>query len=302
MISFENVNKFILTDVNLHIPKGVVVGVIGASGAGKTTLLKLACGLLDCSAGNVWTFHKNPVKNRRQLASCLRAYFSDIPLFQGDDTVCNQFQVFQAVYRLEQAAYWEAYKVLAEQFRFTEYERKQITQLSLGQRRRVELAAMLLGNAELFVFDEPTNGLDERGKGVFWQQLKRKKEDGATILVSSHNMAEVEYLCDRILLLDQGRILYYGDRERLMKRYAPINGIELQFKGGIPDMDDLPLIKYSIDDNILKLQYNSNHISAAEIVKKILDQTTISRIRTIRPELADVIIQRKENMKYESYD
>lgn len=300
MISFENVNKFILSDVSVHIPKGVTVGIIGASGAGKTTLLKLACGLLACDSGKVWTFHKDPVKERKEITPRLRAYFSHMPLFQAEDTVLKQFEMLQTVYGQEKETYWKAYRKLAEQFRFAEYEDTQVKQLSVGQKRRVELAFMMLGKPELLLFDEPTNGLDARGKEVFWQQVKAHKEAGATILISSHNMVEIQSLCDRILLLDQGRILYYGNQDRLMRSFAPINGMELQFQGRLPDMEDLPLMKYSIDNDILKLQYNSNHISAAEIVKKILEQTTIRHIETIRPELADVMIQRKENMEDES--
>lgn len=302
MISFENVRKFILSDVTVHIPKGVTVGVIGPSGAGKTTLLKLACGLLAREAGRVRTFSVNPVKNKKQLAPKLRAYFSDIPLFQGEDTVLGQFQMLQSLYRQEKGNYWEEYRALAALFSFADDEKTRVKQLSLGQKRRVELASLLMGDAALFLFDEPTNGLDESGREAFWQQLREKKEAGATILISSHNMAEIEALCDRILLLDAGKLLYYGDRENLLKRYAPINCLAVQFQGAIPDMEDLPLQKYRIENDILKLRYNANHISAAEIMQKILEQTTVLSVNTIRPELTDVLIQRKENRGYESDD
>lgn len=302
MISFENVRKFILSDVTVHIPKGVTVGVIGPSGAGKTTLLKLACGLLESEAGSVRIFSKNPVKNKRKLSPKLRAYFSDIPLFQGEDTVLGQFQVLQSVYRQEKEKYWEEYGKLSALFSFADYEKARVKQLSLGQRRRVELASLFLGDAELFLLDEPTGGLDEPGKEVFRQQVCGKKEAGATILISSHNMAEIEALCDRILLLDAGKLRYYGDRENLLKRYAPINCLEVQFQGALPDMEDLPLLKYSMENDILKLYYNANHISAAEIMQKILEQTTVLSVNIIRPELTDVLIQRKENREYESDD
>ncbi len=302
MISFENVSKFVLSDMTVHVPKGVTVGVIGASGAGKTTMLKLACGLLACEEGNVNTFHMNPVKNRKKLATMLRVYFSDIPLFEGEDTVLNQFQMLQYIYGYKRKSYWENYQMLSELFAFGDSENMRIKELSLGQRKRVELASVLFGDAGLFLLDEPTNGLDEIGKEAFWKQLKGKKEAGATILLSSHNMAEIEYLCDRILLLDQGRILYYGDKERLMKHYAPINCLEMQYEGVIPDMEDLALIKYSVDDDILRLYYNSNYISAAEIMKKILEQTRILYLNIIRPELTDVIMQRKESKEYASND
>lgn len=161
--------------------------------------------------------------------------------------------------------------------------------MSTGQRRRVELAALLMGDTDLLLLDEPTNGMDEQGKRAFWEEICRKKEAGTTILFSSHNMAEIGQTCDRILLLDKGNVCYYGDREGLLNRYAPVNQIDIQFSGVIPDMEDLPLLRYSLENDRLRLSYNANHITAAEITKRILEQTSIIRISVTRHDLADVI-------------
>lgn len=302
MISVQNVSKFILSGVNVYIPKGVVVGVIGPSGAGKTTLIKLACGLLESDKGSIKTMGMNPVKERKQLSLKMRTHLSDQSIFDGNETVISQFRILREVYHQNREQYWKQYNVLAEQLDFKSYEETRIKYLSMGQQRRIELAFMLLGNSELLLFDEPTNGLDELGKQVFWKLLEKKKAAGATIVISSHNMTEVKQLCDRILLLEEGKILYYGDREQLMRRYAPINQIELQFDGEIPNMEDLPLLRYRMEENILKMEYNSNHISAAEIMQRILEQTTIVRVNIIRQNLADVILRRKEKSKNELFN
>ena len=302
MISFQNVSKFILSGVNVYIPKGVVVGIIGPSGAGKTTLMKLACGLLESDKGSIETMGMNPVEERKQLSLKMRTHLSDRSFFDGNETVISQFRILAEVFHQNREQYWKQYNVLAEQLDFKSYEETRIKNLSMGQQRRIELAFMLLGDSELLLFDEPTNGLDELGKQMFWALLEKKKAAGTTIVISSHNMTEVEQLCDRILLLEKGKLLYYGDREQLMRLYAPINQIELQFEGTIPDMEDLPLLRYSMEQNILKLEYNSNHISAAEIMQRILEQTTIVRVNIIRQNLADVILRRKEKSKNELYD
>ena len=302
MISIQNAEKFILSGINVYIPKGVAVGIIGPSGAGKTTLMKLACGLLESDKGSVKTMGMNPVEERKQLSFKMRTYFSDRSNFDGDDTVISQFRILAEVYHQNKEQYWKQYDVLAEQLDFKSYEETRIKNLSMGQKRRIELAFMFLGDSELLLFDEPTNGLDELGKQMFWTLLEKKKAAGTTIVISSHNMTEIEQLCDRILLLDKGKQLYYGDREQLMRRYAPINHIELQFEGAIPDMEDLPLLRYSMEQNILKLEYNSNYISAAEIIQRILEQTTIVRVNIIRQNLADVILRRKEKSEDELFN
>lgn len=289
MICFQNAGKFVLKDIELHIPEGVAVGVIGASGAGKTTLLKLVSGLLESDVGFVRTMGKNPVKERRQLSTCLRAYFAEHFYFQEEETVRCQFQLMEALYPCDRDMFLKEYRMLERQFRFAEDVDKPVKQLSLGQRRRVELAAVLIGESGLYLFDEPANGLDEQGKRVFWNQLQRKKESGATILVSSHNMEEIRQVCDRIILLNEGRVLYYGDRDGLLRRFAPVAQIEVRFEGQIPDVEDLPLLWYRIQQDTMCLAYNANHISAAEIIQRIIGQTRIARINVRKQNLSDVI-------------
>ena len=306
MVSFQNAGKFILSGVDIQIPEGVSVGVIGVSGAGKTTFLKLACGLLECESGTVRTMGKNPVRCRKEIAKDLRAYFSEHFYFDGDDTVLHQFQLLsflgqqprhrkrEPAYSSEREMYWEEYKMLADLFQISEYEGKRVSQLSLGQRRRVELVSILLGNARLLIFDEPTNGLDGQGRQAFWEQLGKKKDSGVTVLLSSHNMQEIGQLCDRIILLDGGKVLYYGGREELLHCYAPAARIEVQFAGRIPDMEDLPLLRYSVEGDKLEILYNAGTVTAAEIVQHIVEQTDIMGINIVRQNLADVVLQGKE--------
>lgn len=291
MISFEHVSKFVLNDVNLHIPEGIIVGVIGVSSSGKTTLLCLACGLLECEKGNVWTFFKDPVKNRRQNAPDIRAFFADIPVFQEDSTILYEFQKLCTDYKMKRDEFRKEYVELAEKFCFIEYEGKQIRQLSLGQRRRAELAAVLLGKSRLILLDEPTSGLDEQAKSIFREQLKRKKELGTTIVLSSHDLFEEEQLCDRMILLDHGRLLYYGEYESLMRQYAPVHEMEIVFQGELPDMDDLPMIRYSVENDRLRISYHSNIVSAVEVMNQIMEQTTVTRVNILSPKLEDMIEQ-----------
>lgn len=293
MIYFHKTGRYILSDVDFYIPEGVTVGVIGASGAGKTTLLRLACGLLECDRGMVRTMGRNPVRDRKRLATDMRAYFSQYYYFRQEDTVLDQFRLMEKIYQTDREYSRKEYRRLAEQFHIDDFMNRRVAQLSMGQRRRVELVAILMGRAKLLLFDEPANGLDELGKRAFWEELQRRKESGTTILISSHNMGEIERVCDRILFLEEGNVLYYGDKEGLLCRYAPVNHIELRFEGNIPDMEDLPLLNYFIENNMLRLSYNANHISAAEIIKRILEQTSIIGINIVRQELTDAILTRQ---------
>lgn len=289
MIFFEDVQKFVLSDIDLYVPQGVSLGLIGSSGSGKTTFLKLACGLLAPTAGCIHTMGRIPVKKRRELGSMVGAYFADISFFQEADTVEGNFRDVKNIYRIEDAVFEKEYAMLAERLGFRSYEKEQVKQLSLGQRRRVELGALFLIRPKLLLLDEPTEGLDQVGKDSLRELLTQWRAKGATIVISSHNMEEISALCDRIALLDQGSLRYYGDRELLLKHFAPHEVMEVGFSGKLPDLEDLPLKRYTLQQNKLILTYNANYVTSAELLAHILEQTTVTAVTTRKSGLADAI-------------
>ena len=289
MLSFEQVSKFILSDVTLHIPKGVAVGIIGASGAGKTTLLRLACGLLAPEQGEVYTLQMCPVKKREVLGPRLGCLLDRMPLFDEYSSVADNFRNFQIIHRLSNAEFDAEYGFLAERFGIREFEHSLINSLSLGQRRRAELAAVLLHRPDLLLLDEPTNGLDENAKKALQEVLQERIEGGMTLVVASHTMREVSGICERIILLEQGKLLYYGEEKAFLQRYAPMDHMHMKIFGEIPDMEELPITKYRIEGEELVLSYNSNDVTAAEILEVVLKQTTIREVSIQKPDLTEVI-------------
>ncbi|MDE6642182.1 MAG: ATP-binding cassette domain-containing protein [Acetatifactor sp.] len=301
MIFFEHVCKFILSDVNIHIPQGTSLGLIGSSGAGKTTFLKLACGLLRPAAGCVHTMRLIPEKNRRKLGTMSGAFFADIPLFRDTDTVESNFQDFKIIYGLGDDLFDKEYSALADRLGFRFFEKEPVKQLSLGQSRRAELGALLLARPKLLLLDEPTEGLDQTAKDRLRELLMERQAEGTTLVISSHNMEEISALCERIVLLDRGSLCHYGDKELLLKHFAPDEVLEIDFSGKLPDMEDLPLKHYSFHQNKLKLTYNSNYVTSAELLRHILAQTTITAVTTKKSGLSDAINRIEKGEDHESY-
>lgn len=289
MICFEHASKFVLSDVSIHIPVGMTVGLIGASGAGKTTFLKLACGLLLPEQGFVRTMRKDPVACRNELGVSMGAMLNDIPVLADDNSVKSNFDDLRIIYRMTEAAYKEEYRRLAEVLGFGEYEDETVNALSLGQRRRVELGALLLRHPKLLLLDEPTIGLDQTAKESLRMLLTERQKEGMTLVISSHDMGEISALCERIALLDHGMLTYYGDRELLLKRFAPMDTLEVILSGTLPDLEDLPLHSFTLNQNKLTLTYNSNHVSSAELLHHLLKKTSFTGVTTYKSELADVI-------------
>ena len=243
MISFDGVSKFILSNVSIHIPQGKTVGMIGASGAGKTTFLKLACGLLVPEEGEIFVLGRAPV-NQRRLRGSLSVLFADKPFLNERDTVRENFEMLRAVYRLEKGIFETDYKELSYRLGFAEFDKKAVKDLSLGQKRRAELGAALLHRPKLLFLDEPAVGLDENAKQEFRTLLaERQMTEKMTVVISSHDMTEISELCDRIAILNTGKLIFYGEAEDLRRKFQPREELRLKVAGEFPDLEDLPLEK-----------------------------------------------------------
>ncbi len=291
MINFENVSKYTLNNITLNIPKGGIVGIIGASGSGKTTMIKLACGLLAPDSGQVRTLGKDPVKHRRKYASDISTFIVGTPLLEKEDTVLHGFEMTAAIYGLCGEYFRRRYSELSERLGFAELSEIRVKDLSLGQKMRAELGAALLYEPKLLLLDEPNVGLDENGKSALCEILKESTDNGMTVLLTSHDMAGVSKICTRLAILDIGKLVFYGSLDNLRSRYMPINTMTVHFSGRVPDPDDLPVRKYSLEGNTIKLEYNSNHITAAEITALIMKQTEVAEISIHKPDLEELIMQ-----------
>jgi len=297
MLSFEHVGKFVLSDISLHIPKGVAVGIIGASGAGKTTFLKLACGLLAPEDGKVYTMQKCPVEKREQLGTRIGCLLERMPVLDEYSTVADNFKNLQIIHQISTEKYAKEYASLAERLAIRTFENTPVKNLSFGQRRRAELAAVLLHHPELLLLDEPTNGLDENAKNSLQELLQERVKEGMTLVFSSHNMREVSGICQRIVLLEEGKLLYYGEEAALLRRYAPMDSMRVRFLGELPDFEDLPVAKYVLKEGEAELSYNSNYVTASDILEAIVKQTSVQEVSIQKPDLADVIFAMKEEKR-----
>ena len=184
--------------------------------------------------------------------------------------------------------------MLSERLRFDGMEGQKVKNLSLGQRRRVEIGAALICRPKLLLLDEPAIGMDADAKQAFYELIKEKEREGLTVFLTSHNMEEISKMCSRIALLDQGKLLYYGEEAQLRRQYAPMDSLYLKLAGRLPNLEDLPLKSYQVDGDNLKITYNSNHITSAEILRLVLAQTKVAEMKIRKPDLADIIVQMKK--------
>ncbi|MBO6229669.1 MAG: ATP-binding cassette domain-containing protein [Ruminiclostridium sp.] len=196
-----------------------------------------------------------------------------------------------AIYGLSGEYFRRRYSNLAGKLGFAELSESRVKDLSLGQKMRAELGAALLYEPKLLLLDEPNVGLDENGRTAICEILKQGADNGMTVMLTSHDMASISRVCTRLAVLDGGKLVFYGSLDNLRSRYMPINTMTVYFSGSVPDLDDLPVRKYSLEGNSITLEYNSNHITAAEITALILKQTEITEIGIHKPDLEELILQ-----------
>ena len=289
MVIFDKVNKFILHDVDLHIPQGVTLGIIGKSGAGKTTFLKLISGLLQPEQGSVNTLRLNPVNHKNKISKHIAVLFADIPVFDERFSIIDCFEEIKIMYGMNQKEYDERLDYISETLGFTENLLSKPKQLSLGQKRRAELGLTFLRDADLYIFDEPCIGLDQNGKAAFYKLIEEKKREGKTILVSSHDMEDISKIADRILLLDTGKVAFYGPKVELYKWLAPIEETFVELDGKLPDLSELELECYVIENGKMIIRYNSNHVSSEEVLERICKTSRVKSVTVRRSSLGESI-------------
>ncbi len=278
-----------LQDVHLCIPDGIVTGLIGPSGAGKTTFLKLVGGLLKPETGRVRVDDKDPVRDHNALRGQLHMLSAEYSNLNTEQSLEKNLDMMRETYRIEKESFKKKEMELLRSFSLWEKKEECLKQLSFGFRRRAEVVMAFLTPGKIILFDEPCIGMDAQAKGVFAEVVSEQKAEGRTILLSSHEVGEIESLSDRILLLHQGRVVFYGRRQQLYQKLAPENQLLVTFQGNFPDMQDIPFIRYYREGQHMVLTYNHNHVTAAELIKGMLETSKIKEVSVIKPKLSDVI-------------
>jgi len=203
-----------LNDVSFDIPDGEIVGYIGPNGAGKSTTIKILSGILRPDSGQVLVNGRTPWKERRQHVARIGVVFGQRTQLWWDVPVADSFELLRDIYRVEPARYRRNVEELTELLDLKELLRTPTRQLSLGQRMRCEIAASLLHDPEILFLDEPTIGLDAVSKLAVRAFIERRnREKGTTVLLTTHDMQDIEALTQRILLIGKGCLLMDGTFE-----------------------------------------------------------------------------------------
>jgi ABC-2 type transport system ATP-binding protein len=218
-----------VNDISFSVRQGEMVGYIGENGAGKSTTIKMLTGILTPTTGNIVVNGMNPHKEREKFVRTIGVVFGQRSQLWWDIAVQESFRLLKKVYKVSDAHYNEHMDHVIKTLDIEPLLDKPVRKLSLGQRMRCELAAALIHNPPLLFLDEPTIGLDVLVKLKIREFLKEINEKyNTTILLTTHDLSDIEALCERVIMLDEGKIIYNGALRDLKDKWG--DGKELQFQ------------------------------------------------------------------------
>lgn len=220
---FGTRNYTLMTAVNnisFTIPSGDIVGFIGANGAGKSTTIKMMTGILTPDYGTISIDGLNFKKNRKQIMLKIGVVFGQRSVLCWDIPVIESFKLFKDMYHIPEKAYRENMEIFSDILNLSEFIDKPPRLLSLGQRMKADLAAALLHNPEILFLDEPTIGIDVLAKAKIRDFIhKMNQERNTTIILTTHDISDIEALCSKMIILDKGTLLYNGTLQELKNSY-----------------------------------------------------------------------------------
>ncbi|MEY3710626.1 MAG: hypothetical protein RLZZ99_447 [Actinomycetota bacterium] len=277
--------------IDFDVAKGESFGLLGPNGAGKSTTMRIIAATSRRSSGTISILGRDPEEHGPQV----RAHLGVVPQQDNLDTeltVTENLYIYGRYFGLSKSYLKEK---VAELLAFAQLEEKRdvkVEALSGGMKRRLTIARALVSEPDILMLDEPTTGLDPQARHILWDRLFRLKEDGVTLIITTHFMDEAEQLCDRLVVMDKGKIMAEGSPAQLIKEYATREVLELRF-GSDRNQQVAPILRdlceriEELPDRIL-LYVEDGEALLEEIVDKKLHPTT-SLVR--RSSLEDVFLR-----------
>ena len=230
--------------IDFEVRKAECFGILGPNGAGKTTTMNMVQGRSPLSGGELTVFGMDICKNPRRIKARIGVAPQENNL-DPDLSVIENLRVYARYFDIPKKPALRKAETLLEFISLLDKKNEKITNLSGGMKRRLMVARALINDPELIILDEPTTGLDPQARHLIWQKLRGLKKTGRTLALTTHNMDEAAQLCDRLVIMDNGKILDEGSPRELLKRH--VRGSVFEFTIGTEGTDDLLACLDTID-------------------------------------------------------
>ena len=286
-----------INNISFSIKKGEIVGYIGPNGAGKSTTIKVLSGILVPDSGSVIIDKKVPWKERKEYVGQIGVVFGQRSQLWWDIPAIDTFNLLKDIYKIPEEKYQKKLNELIDLLNLKEIVNVPVRQLSLGQRMRCEIAASLIHSPKILFLDEPTIGLDAVSKKIVRDFIKKlNKKDNVTVILTTHDMADIEALAKRIILIGKGQVLYDGTLKKLKDNYDYLRKVTIKTS------DKLTLEKdYIVEETKTKdtIEYviDIRKVEMSDFIKLISSKISIIDIDIDSGNIDDLIVRLYEEYK-----
>lgn len=290
--------KKAVDNISFEINDGEIVGYIGANGAGKSTTIKMMTGILKPTNGIVSVNGLLPYEDREKNAKNIGVVFGQKTQLWWDLPISETFSLLKDIYDVSDEDFNERMSFLKEVLELDEFFLSPVRTLSLGQRMRADLAAALIHNPKVIYLDEPTIGLDVVVKERVRKAIKEINEKyNTTIILTTHDLNDIEELCSRIIIIDKGKKIYDGEINGVKEKFGYLTTVEIQIKEQINlenfnefnEMKDDCEFKLNFNENKLSITFNKNKISSSEIIGRVMKKLSVIDFVVKETSIEDIV-------------
>jgi ABC-2 type transport system ATP-binding protein len=276
--------------ISFEVGAGELVGYLGPNGAGKSTTLKMLTGLLVPTSGELLVNGYLPWRERQAYVEKIGAVFGQRTTLWWDLPVIESLDMLQHIYHIPRARYLTNLDEFRKLLELDDFLSTPVRSLSLGQRMRADLCAALLHNPPLLFLDEPTIGLDVVAKERIRQFILHiNQQRGTTVILTTHDLADVEKLCERVMIIDKGRLLFNGQLDDLRARFGGMRRLTVDFAEAYTKVDVEGAQVAARDGNRVTYTFERNLISASELISRISSSYRIQDLEVREPEIEETV-------------
>ena len=277
-------------DISFSIEEGEMTGFIGPNGAGKSTTIKMLSGILCPDSGEIKVGGFSPYKDRKKYVGNIGVVFGQKSQLQWDLPVLDSFELLMAIYRIPEKMYRDNLERFTEMLDMSGFLQQPVRQLSLGQRMRADIVAALLHSPKIVFFDEPTTGVDVAGKETIRQFIRELNEkDNITMIFTTHDMQDIEKVCDRLIIIDEGTKVYDGELMGIRERFGTTRQLDVEF---VQECSVEPIEKVEIlelDQRKKRFIFENRDVKIDELMNELLAKYSIRDINISEPEIERLI-------------
>ncbi|MEZ3505435.1 MAG: ATP-binding cassette domain-containing protein [Lachnospiraceae bacterium] len=290
LISSEYTVKHAVDDISFSIHEGEIVGFIGKNGAGKSTTIKMLSGILQTTSGDITVNGIRPFDQRMENAKQIGVVFGQKTQLWWDVPLIESYRLLREIYQIDNTVYQKNLDRYVPMLGLAEVLHKPVRQMSLGQRVKSDICAALLHSPKILFLDEPTIGVDVVSKKYlhdFIAEINRERD--TTVLLTTHDMGDIEKLCSRVIVIDSGHLMYDGDLESMVARFGAFRSLMVEFERPVEDFQIADARLTRSEGTRKWFSFHRSEATPLKLLHVIDDRFPIHDIEIIEPDIEDIV-------------